>query len=80
MRRFAITTKGYFALVPRGTREGDSIVVFDKACVPFVARRVTNEDGSNHLYQLLGETYVHGIMQGQVFDMPDLHLEDVILV
>ncbi|KAH7073188.1 heterokaryon incompatibility protein-domain-containing protein [Paraphoma chrysanthemicola] len=80
MRRFAITTKGYFALVPRGTRKGDSVVVFDKACVPFVVRRMTKKDRSNHLYQLLGETYVHGIMQGQVFDMPDLNFEDVVLV
>jgi hypothetical protein len=76
MRRFAITEKGYFALVPRGTREGDEIVVFEKACVPFVIRRVEASGG----FELLGEAYVHGIMRGEVMDMQDLKLEDVVLV
>jgi hypothetical protein len=76
MRRFAITEKGYFALVPRGTKEDDKIVVFEKASVPFVIRRMESSDG----YELLGEAYVHGIMKGEVMDMPDLELEDVILV
>jgi hypothetical protein len=76
MRRFAITEKGYFALVPRGTREGDEVVVFKKACVPFILRRVNGGDG----YTLLGEAYVHGIMKGEVMDMLDLEFEDVVLV
>jgi hypothetical protein len=77
MRRFAITQKGYFALVPRGTREGDEIVVFEKSCVPFVIRKTKCDSA---WYNLLGEAYMHGIMKGEVMDMPDLKVEDVTLV
>tara|TARA_R110002003_G_scaffold242_1_gene17253 strand:- start:5456 stop:6523 length:1068 start_codon:yes stop_codon:yes gene_type:complete len=77
MRRFAVTEKGYFTLVPRGTLEGDEIVVFDKACVPFVVRKTNSEDGSSRLYQLLGEGYVHGAMQGEVLDVPNLQFGDL---
>lgn len=81
MRRFTITRKGYFALVPRGTRDGDEIVVFEKACVPFVVREVKMQgDVEKSYYQLLGETYVHGIMKGEVLKMHGFQFGDVTLV
>jgi hypothetical protein len=80
MRRFGITAKGYFALVPRGTHEGDEIVVFEKACIPFVVRKVNSDGRDGQKYLLLGEAYVHGIMQGEVMDMADSVLEDITLV
>jgi len=39
MRQFAVTRKGYFALVLRVARIRDKIVVFKKAYVPFIIRR-----------------------------------------
>jgi hypothetical protein len=80
MRRFAITQKGYFALVPRGTRKGDVVVVFEKACVPFVVRNSLSKEGGARGYELLGEAYVHGIMRGEVMEMADSVLEDITLV
>jgi hypothetical protein len=80
MRRFAITQKGYFALVPRGTRKGDVVVVFEKACVPFVVRKSTSMQGSARGYELLGEAYVHGIMRGEVMELAESTLEDITLV
>jgi hypothetical protein len=79
MRRFAITSKGYFALVPRGAQVGDAIVVFDRACVPFVLRRRLRGAEENK-FELLGETYVHGIMKGEVMQMDDIELQDITLV
>jgi hypothetical protein len=79
MRRFAITQKGYFALVPRGTREEDMIVVFEKACVPFVVRKAS-DDGAGRQHELLGEAYVHGIMQGEVMGMVESAFQDITLV
>jgi hypothetical protein len=79
MRQFAVTEKGYFALVPRGAKPGDEVVVFDKACVPFVVRSRSN-DVKVHVYELLGEAYVHGIMKGEFMDMTEVELEDVTLV
>jgi hypothetical protein len=72
-RRFAVTDKGYFALVPRGTRVGDSICVSERGHVPFVIRLGEAGDG----YELLGESYVHGIMQGEAMEMEDVPLEHV---
>ncbi|KAF2132034.1 HET-domain-containing protein [Dothidotthia symphoricarpi CBS 119687] len=80
MRRFAITSKGYFALVPRGAQEGDEIVVFDKGAVPFVVRKTMSTVDGNVGYELLGEAYVHGIMQGEVIKMHDIDFDDVMLV
>ncbi|KAH7402828.1 heterokaryon incompatibility protein-domain-containing protein [Pyrenochaeta sp. MPI-SDFR-AT-0127] len=80
MRRFAITGRGYFALVPRGTQEDDEVVVFDRACVPFVVRKRCNDAGIPLGYDLLGEAYVHGIMQGEVMQMDDVEMRDVTFV
>ncbi|KAG9189865.1 hypothetical protein G6011_06733 [Alternaria panax] len=79
MRRFAVTEKGYFALVPRGARVGDEVAVFDRACVPFVVRRKEYEAGGRK-FELLGEAYVHGIMKGEIIGMEDIKLEDMTLV
>jgi hypothetical protein len=73
-RKFGITQKGYFALVPRGTSIDDRVVVFKGACVPFVLR-----DCGEGL-ELLGEAYVQGIMRGEVLDMEGLEGADATLV
>ena len=80
MRRFAVTRRGYFALVPRGARAGDEVVVFERACVPFVVRKVVESSVDNEIFELVGETYVHGIMKGESMGMQELTLRDVTLV
>jgi hypothetical protein len=62
--------------VPRGTRRGDEVVVFVGACVPFIVRGLKGGGAS----ELVGETYVHGIMRGEVMDMEDVRVGDVTLV
>ena len=79
MRRFAVTRQGYFALVPRGAQVGDELVVFDRACVPFVVRRDIEASTVNK-FELLGEAYVHGVMQGEVMDMEEIRLGDVTIL
>lgn len=44
--------------------------------MPFVIRLVEGGEG----YELMGECYVHGIMQGEVMEMEDMQLEPVSLV
>jgi hypothetical protein len=80
MRRFAVTERGYFALVPRGARVGDAIVVFKRSCVPFLVRSVLEPRADDEVFELVGETYVHGIMKGEAMDMHELPLRDVTLV
>jgi hypothetical protein len=79
MRRFAVTSKGYFALVPRCAQIGDTIAVLHRACVPFVLRGKMGNERHNK-FELLGEAYVHGIMKGEVMHMDDIELRDVTLV
>ncbi|KAL9069584.1 MAG: hypothetical protein Q9157_006112 [Trypethelium eluteriae] len=62
-RRFLITKNGYIGLGPRETKVGDSIVILQGGRVPVVARRAA----SGH-WRVVGESYIHGIMQGEAFD------------
>lgn len=61
-RRIARTGKGYIGLTPRYTQSGDWIAIFKGGKMPLVIR----PGGRN--WQLIGESYVHGIMKGEVWD------------
>ena len=63
-------------LFPRGTQAGDGICVFFGALVPFVVR----PHKSSGSYQLIGECYVHGIMDGEILQMPGLETEEITIV
>lgn len=60
---FCITKRGYAGLVPITSQVGDEIVVFHGGIVPFVLRRQAWKESVN--YSLMGECYVHGIMNGE---------------
>lgn len=75
-RTFFVTANGYFGIGPRDARVGDEIHILSGTRVPFVLRKADDvscgkdselsEDGDDTpLYSMIGETYVHGIMQGQ---------------
>jgi hypothetical protein len=65
-RKICITEKG-IGLVPKLSGVGDDIAVIFGSQVPFVLR--SKPGGTNEKlemkYQLVGECYVHGIMDGQ---------------
>ncbi|KAF2191691.1 HET-domain-containing protein [Zopfia rhizophila CBS 207.26] len=63
-RRFCITRKGHFCLLPPTASEGDLICVLLGGEVPYVLRCIDNQ-GQN-FYTMVGECYVHGIMDGEV--------------
>jgi WD repeat-containing protein 55 len=75
-RKFGTTSKRYIGLFPRGTRPGDQISVLWGAPVPFVVRPW----GTSGSFQLIGECYVHGIMDGEVIQMTDLKREEIRLI
>lgn len=60
-RRPFVTEKGYLGLGPMNMKEGDKIVMFAGLQVPFVLKPY----GS--MYQLVGEAYVDGVMNGEAF-------------
>ena len=77
-RRLCITRRGFIGLVPGWASKGDNICVVLGAAVPFVTRRLQNGND-----MLIGECYVHGLMDGEALDMvldeEDVFEQDIIL-
>lgn len=70
-----ITSKGYIGLGPEHTRQGDEVALLLGGTTPFMLRNSTAADGdltlpepisSEQQYQLLGDCYVHGCMDGEL--------------
>ena len=59
-----LSKKGYIGMAPEFTIPGDMVCVIFGAIVPYVLRRV-----SKTRFELVGEAYVHGIMDGEAIDM-----------
>lgn len=62
-RIFARTKKGYFVLGPKVMKEGDIVCVLFGGKMPFVLRPW------GPYFLLVGECYVHGLMNGEAIDM-----------
>ena len=69
-RRLGISEKGYLGLFPLSCRKGDEIVLLSGGKTPFLVRKERN---STHI--LLGDCYVHGYMNGEMWD-PDVTLQE----
>jgi hypothetical protein len=61
LRRMARTRTGRLALVPAASRLEDAVALCKGGSVPLVLRR--HAEG----FQLIGESYVHGVMNGEAF-------------
>ncbi|KAL7943855.1 heterokaryon incompatibility domain-containing protein [Trichoderma barbatum] len=69
-RRFAVTRNGYFVLGPDALQEGDVVAVLRGGKTPFLLREVINADGEGgSSWVLVGECYVHGLMDGEGWDV-----------
>ena len=77
-RRFIITNLGFFGLVPMETRTNDLVCILSGGQTPFILRKVEevsenlkkeswNLGGYGGIYQLIGECYVSGIMDGEAY-------------
>ncbi|WPH01731.1 heterokaryon incompatibility protein-domain-containing protein [Acrodontium crateriforme] len=62
---FFATTGGRIGRASGSIQAGDEVVIFHGAKTPFLLRRVR---GTSDLYKLVAELYVHGLMQGEVFE------------
>ncbi|PMD60763.1 HET-domain-containing protein [Hyaloscypha bicolor E] len=68
IRKFATTTGGFMAIVPKEARVGDIICVLFGMEVPFVLRPVSVEAGEEQTHLLIGWCYCHGIMMGECLE------------
>lgn len=62
-RSLVRTRRGYLGTAPNDVKEGDAVCVFMGAAVPFVLRA---RSGSDAGYVLIGDAYIHGIMDGEL--------------
>ncbi|KAG7006429.1 hypothetical protein G7Y79_00014g036040 [Physcia stellaris] len=61
-RRLVTTDKGFMGIAPLTVRKGDEVFILPGGRMPMVLR-CRDKEG----YQLVGDAYVHGIMQGEGF-------------
>lgn len=66
-RRLARGANGYLCLVPAAAVEGDVIMLAKGGRVPLVLRS-NEQDGGDRYWKIVGEAYVHGIMDGKDWD------------
>ena len=64
-RIFAKTEKSYYVLGPKVTKPGDVVCVLFGGKLPFCLRPLGDR------YLLVGECYVHGLMNGEAMEMMD---------
>jgi hypothetical protein len=62
-RRLFFTQEGYIGLAPKGARVGDQIYLLFGAEVPYVLRRKGDD---LQTFEVVGECYCHGIMEGEM--------------
>ena len=73
-----VTRKGYVGLGPLFAREGDEVWIIPGAKVPFVFGKAPDNDRSHRVFK--GESYVHGIMHGEVVQDHEGELSPVALI
>lgn len=69
-----MTAKGYEGQVPSEALSGDRICIILGEKVPFILRPVGNS------WELIGDAYIHGIMQGEGLEQLDDEIRDIELV
>ena len=87
-RALFITDDGVLGLGPNVTRKEDKVCVIHGCRVPFIIRRIEElkkrqDDGSTILqayYVLVGECYVHGIMNGEALKDEVADARDIFLL
>jgi hypothetical protein len=69
-RRLVLTKRGYLGTVPEETLVGDTVHILCAAKIPMILRlgSVTFMGQRADGYQVVGDAYIHGVMNGEVCD------------
>lgn len=85
-RRYFATSTGHLGIGPSDVRIGDLVCILIDGDVPFVVRREEGQSGprwfrrwQNEKYHLIGESYVHGMMDGECWEK-QIRVEDIVLM
>ena len=82
-RRFFSTEKGRIGIGPRHLAPGDKIYVLLQARPLFILRPCEAGDRKLGLFTnnaLIGYAYVHGLVHGEAFDLPDRGPDEVVSI
>jgi hypothetical protein len=66
--RFCLTERGFMALIPDTALEGDILCILYGSNYPHTLRPVLENENT---YQVIGNAYVHGFMDGEVLEWRD---------
>ncbi len=78
---FSTSRDGYMGMCPRGTAPGDLICVFLGHPSPFVIRNTDIATAPGvYCYGLIGECYVHGIIDGEVMEDSKKKVQEFLLI
>jgi hypothetical protein len=73
-RRLTRTNKySFLSLVPEKTQPGDFLCIIAGCSVPVVLSKRTQYGEDMGYFSLVGESYVHGMMEGEAFDLKSEH-------
>jgi len=82
-RKFAIGGAGYMGLVPAVTEPGDVVAVIPSGSIPYILRMIddtdTETDGVSR-YRFVGDSYIHGMMYGEVLEIKGAGMKDILIV
>ncbi|KAH6885774.1 heterokaryon incompatibility protein-domain-containing protein [Thelonectria olida] len=80
-RKFAVTSGGLFLIGPGAMAIGDVVVVLYGGRTPFVLRQKKDEgEGGGERWALVGECYVHGLMNGEALQIEGAEEEEFCIV
>lgn len=67
-RRMGMSTTGYYCLAPSTAEPGDCIFLLQGGAVPFLLRPCGDGLPNRATLKLVGEVYVHGLMDGEAWE------------
>ena len=67
LHRVFVTEHHQLGLRPQSIDVGDEVWFISGSHLPYVLRPISEQDGAGG-FRLVGETYVHGCMQGEIFE------------
>ena len=75
-RLFKTGHHGFLGLAPEKTNKEDLICILFGCSVPVVLRRHSSPKTLENYYEFIGECYVHGLMEGEAFDIQKREREE----
>ena len=78
-RKFCSTSRRYVSWIPANAESGDEICFFKGCRLPFVIRAERFEPHQKDVYELVGDCYIHGLMEQDVSDSIDCETREIVL-